>query len=220
MTRLLLLAGAAFTIVTVAALTGLTNPVDRAARLNAWLTNDTLDEVLKLVERPGQRVLVLPVLFMATGYLSWRLRIWRPVAAAVVAVVLVNVTVGLVKWWSDRATPRLGGPGFFNDHADRVLGAYPSGHATNVGMWAVLTWFLAAYAMPKVRRGLRGTATAWVVVIIACSWARTTHWVTDLLGGVALGAACSCVGLLLASRLPAAPEPSSGSATSRAERAA
>ena len=195
--RLLGWSVALFITVTLAALAGVTHPVDRALRLDAWLTNDALDETLKLIERPGQRVVVLPLLFAATAYLSWRLRSWRPVLASVCAVALVNTCVGLLKWWSDRATPRLGGPGFFDEPGLRLLGAYPSGHATNVGMWAVLVWFLSIVARSGVRRWLRAIAVTWVMVIVLCSWARTTHWVTDLIAGVALGAACSCVGLLI-----------------------
>lgn len=210
LSRLLALTVAIFMAVTIAALAGVTHPLDRALRLDAWLTNDALDETLKFVERPGQRVVVLPVLFAATAYLGWRLRSWRPIVATATAVLLVNACVGGIKWWSDRATPRLGGPGFFDEAGNRLLGAYPSGHATNVGMWAVLAWFLSGYAQQSTRRWIRGAALTWVGVIVLCSWARTTHWITDLIAGVALGAACSCFGLLIArwGRLPGASRPS------------
>ena len=195
--RLLRWSLSCFVVVTMAALTGVTHPLDRALRLDAWLSNDLLDETLKLVERPGQRVVVLPLLFAVTAYLGWRLRSWRPVVATAVAVSLVNVSVGLLKWWSDRATPRLGGPGFFDEPGYRLLGAYPSGHATNVGMWAVLAWFLSLHAQPTLRYWVRRLSVAWVLVIVLCSWARSTHWITDLVAGVALGAACSCAGVLI-----------------------
>ena len=199
--RLFILAAATFLLVTSAAAVGITAWLDRAARLTAWMHSDLLDEVLREVERPGQRVVVLPVLFTATAYLGWRRRRSLPWLAALISVAGVNVCVGALKWWSERATPRLGGPEFFNDHITRTFGAYPSGHATNTGMWVTLAWFLAHDASRQVRRTIRGTACAMGVVILMCSWLRTTHWVTDLLAGAALGCALACAGMLLAHRL-------------------
>ena len=68
-------------------------------------------------------------------------------------------------------------------------------------MWVTLAWFLAHDASRPVRRTIRGTACAMGVVILMCSWLRTTHWVTDLLAGAALGCALACAGMLLAQRL-------------------
>lgn len=199
--RVLTLAGAVFMLVTSAAAVGVTAWLDRASRLTAWLHSDLLDEVLREVERPGQRVVVLPVLFTVTAYLGWRTRRSLPWLAALISVAGVNIGVGTLKWWSERATPRLGGPEFFNDDIIRTFGAYPSGHATNTGMWVTLAWFLSHDASRQVRRTIRGTSSAMAVVILMCSWLRTTHWVTDLLGGAALGCSLACLGLLLAQRL-------------------
>jgi membrane-associated phospholipid phosphatase len=199
--RLVLVAFTMFVGFTAAAAAGWTAGLDRSLRLTAWLHNDVLDEVLKEVERPGQRVVILPVLFAVTAFVGWRTRRSLPWLAALLSVSFVNVVVGFVKWWSRRATPRLGGPEFFNDHISRTFGAYPSGHATNVGMWATLAWFLVHDATPHLRRAVRGAACSMAVVILACSWLRTTHWVTDLLAGLALGCALAASGLFIAQEI-------------------
>ena len=195
--QLAFIAFVVFCAVTIAAAWNWTSVVDRGLRITTWLSNDVLDEVLKEVERPGQRVVVLPILFVLTALQSWRIRKAMPILAAVLSVAIVNIAVGIVKWWSHRATPRLGGPEFFNDQASRVFGAYPSGHATNVGMWATLAWFLVFDAPAKLRRTVRAGAVGMVTVIMLCSWARTTHWVTDLLAGLALGVAIAAASLWL-----------------------
>lgn len=199
--QVLLTASSVFVVVTAMAAAGWLSALDQAARLTTWLSNDTLDEVLKEVERPGQRVVVLPILFTLTAYLGWRTRRNLPWLAALLSVAFVNVIVGVVKWWSERATPRLGGSEFFNDNISRTFGAYPSGHATNVGMWATLAWFLVHDAQRRVRRAVRGAACAMSAVIAACSWLRTTHWLTDLIAGLALGCALAALGLLVAQHL-------------------
>lgn len=199
--RLALTAALVFVFVTTTSAMGFTAGMDSGARLTAWLHRPLLDDVLREVERPGQRVVVLPVLFAATAYLGWRSRRNAPWLAALIAVAGVNVCVGLLKWWSERATPRLGGPEFFNHSIDRTFGAFPSGHATNAGMWVTLAWFLAAGASAHWRRTVRVTAPTIGVVILFCSWLRTTHWVTDLLAGAALGSTLACVGLLVAQRI-------------------
>ncbi|NBO45779.1 MAG: phosphatase PAP2 family protein [Actinobacteria bacterium] len=201
--KLLLTASSVFVAVTAMAAVGWSSALDHAARLTAWLSNDMLDEVLKEVERPGQRVVVLPVLFALTTYLGWRRRRSLPWLAALFSVAFVNIMVGVVKWWSERATPRLGGSEFFNDNISRTFGAYPSGHATNVGMWATLAWFLVHDAQRRVRRAVRGAACGMSVVIAACSWLRTTHWLTDLIAGLALGCALATLGLMTAQLLDA-----------------
>lgn len=201
--RVLLSAVTVFIAVTALAVAGWSRAVDQRMRLTAWLSNDVLDEVLKEVERPGQRVVILPVLFTLTAYLGWRRRRSLPWLAALLSVAFVNVFVGIVKWWSQRATPRLGGPEFFNESISRTFGAYPSGHATNVGMWATLAWYLVHDAQPRLRRAVRGAACAMAIVIAACSWLRTTHWLTDLIAGLALGCALASLGLLIARRLDA-----------------
>jgi len=70
--------------------------------------------------------------------------------------------------------------------------SYPSGHASN----AVLTWGLIAYlyiqyVQPRLEV-VRAASISVVVISTIVFWVsifRNTHWLSDLLGGVAIGTA-------------------------------
>jgi membrane-associated phospholipid phosphatase len=66
--------------------------------------------------------------------------------------------------------------------------AFPSGHATqSASFYAMLAVVLSAYAWPRRRMFLAVAATAIVLVIAASRLYLGVHWLTDVVGGLALG---------------------------------
>lgn len=120
-------------------------------------------------------------------WLAYRFRSWRPINLAVLTVLALNGAVGVSKILFGRTKPRL--------HVDllhnQFLGAYPSGHSSN----AMLTYGMLAYLLHRYTRAwgltlwqLEGVVGIITTVVCLVSLIRNTHWFSDLLGGVLLGA--------------------------------
>lgn len=118
------------------------------------------------------------------GWRSWRHRTLRPVLVLGTSLLLLNVTVGAVKYGLGRLGPHyattVGSPELF-------MGGdiFPSGHTAN----AVVTWGVLAYLAHTawVRR-----VTSVVAALLALGVGFTTiylgtHWVSDVLLGWAAG---------------------------------
>lgn len=123
------------------------------------------------------------ILFQRGDRLAWRF-----------PVIMLGATVAewLVKWLVARRRPR-GGPF-----------AFPSGHVfTSVAFFGALIYLLWTR---DVARRWRVTGTVGcVLVIVAIALSRMYlrfHWLTDVLGGVAGGAAYLLVALAIADRPP------------------
>lgn len=128
--------------------------------------------------------LVVPSVLLAVRR-PWSALYWEVALGAGV------VTSQLGKVLVDRPRPAedplagLYGPLFAADQA-----AYPSGHATAAAVVAVA----GAAVVPRAWRA--GWAVAGVLLCAAMVWQRTlvnAHWLTDTLGGLALGAGCALV---------------------------
>jgi membrane-associated phospholipid phosphatase len=66
--------------------------------------------------------------------------------------------------------------------------AFPSGHATqSASFYAMLVVVLSAYAWPRHRLLLAVAAAATVLIIAASRLYLGVHWLTDVVGGLALG---------------------------------
>lgn len=146
-----------------------------------------LRDPVRLVVRLGQRAVCLPLLFAVAVYAARRARSWRPVVLSVVAVVTLNLAVGLLKLATGRDTPRTGDPDFFQDGI-----IYPSGHSAN----AVLVYGLAAYLAyrflpdrPLLARGLLVLTIGVSLAMLGCSLYLRTHWLSDLVAGWLVGGA-------------------------------
>jgi undecaprenyl-diphosphatase len=142
----------------------------------------------------GQRgpatLLALPVFF----WLAWRERSTRPLVMLATALVLLNVTVGVVKY----ATGRMG-PLHQNKVHDIFVGGniYPSGHVSN----AVVLYGLLAMLVPRFRKTTVVLAV-WLCVSVGLGTLYLrTHWFSDVLAGWLAG---SLVLLSLPSVMPTA----------------
>lgn len=130
-----------------------------------------------LVARLGAREVLIPLALAAGGVLSWRRRSLMPLALIVASYLLVAGVVSATKARLARPQP-LPLPG--------VPGrAYPSGHAAQ----AVVVFGALGMLARDGRRAFTAVAVAVGAVCVALLW-RQAHWVTDMAGGVVLGAAC------------------------------
>ena len=135
----------------------------------------------------GLRWFTATVLLICAAIISWRFKSFRPLNLSLLALVSLNLVVGISKLVIGRTKPRL-----YIDvlHANGL--SYPSGHASN----ALISWGLLAYLIYRYTNRapfvgvklypLVGLITTTVVIV---SLIRSTHWFSDLLGGVFIGGA-------------------------------
>lgn len=111
-------------------------------------------------------------------WVAWRQRSKRPLVLLGAALVMLNVTVGVVKY----ATGRVGPMRVSDSAVHQVFmggNIYPSGHVSN----AVVLYGLVAWIAPQFRK-LAITAAVFlsVTVGLATIYLRT-HWFSDVIGG-------------------------------------
>ncbi|QWC85112.1 phosphatase PAP2 family protein [Nocardioidaceae bacterium] len=142
--------------------------------------------VLQVVDRIGQRAVCLPILALVVLWCVRRTRSWRPMIVAGVSVFMLNLTVLILKIGLGRAAPATADPYFFQGG----LGAYPSGHTSNI----VLVYGLMAYLALRyggVPRGrvwtLALAVTVLSVVMVGTSLTLNWHWFADLVAGLLVG---------------------------------
>jgi undecaprenyl-diphosphatase len=164
----------------------------------AWLT-----PVIKLVTWLGSSFFIVPFGVVVGGYLWRRRGSRRPLVMMAVAFLGAAGLYDIVKPAVGRARPtaalQVGGPDIGN--------AFPSGHATQTisfyGMLAVV--LIVSYA-PR-RRWPFLIGAAFVTLVVGASRLYLgVHWLTDVLGGYALGLAwlslVMITSLLLEARQP------------------
>jgi membrane-associated phospholipid phosphatase len=145
------------------------------------------DWVVYNLDHLGLRGLTATILLLLSIYLGWKFETWRPFNLSVISLLALNAVVGLAKLEFGRTKPRL--------NVDLLYAggmSYPSGHESN----AVLTWGLIAYlyiqyVQPRLEV-VRAASISVVVISTIVFWVsifRNTHWLSDLLGGVAIGTA-------------------------------
>ncbi len=145
------------------------------------------DWVVYNLDHLGLRGLTALFLLSLSIYLGRKFRTWRPINLSIVSLLALNLVVGLAKLEFGRTKPKLQ-----IDLLDAGGMSYPSGHASN----AILTWGLFAYLAVKYSAPsqLRTRIGTWSVVattllVVLVSLFRNTHWLSDLIGGVSIGAA-------------------------------
>ena len=109
-------------------------------------------------------------------WVAWRNRTPRPLVMLAVALVLLNLSVGVVKL----ATGRLGPLQTSNTH--RIFDGgniYPSGHVSN----AVVLYGLIAMIAVNHRRPAAAVAAFLSVTVGLGTVYRDTHWFSDVVGG-------------------------------------
>ncbi|WP_344336908.1 phosphatase PAP2 family protein [Brevibacterium salitolerans] len=151
-------------------------------------------------------VLAVPLLIAA--FLLWR-RGWKAVVFALTACACSALVVQLAKHVVARARPE-----------DMLVlsdfGSFPSGHTANAATVAAILWLL----FPRMRVLVLGLL--WIVLMAFSRTVLAVHWLTDTVGGAAVGIATAllCGVCLLPWAEPqgalrpeasSAPEPASGS---------
>jgi membrane-associated phospholipid phosphatase len=210
---------AVFLLTLICVVTGLTHSLDQSLVTNLRFTRPWTNGFLKAIERPGDRHYVYPAAIFVSIAMTIRRKDLLPTVVTVAALVFTNAITGVFKILTARGFPRTGGPEAFDySHAQvsgsflgsyekyiSVLGAFPSGHTANVAAAGTLM-VLAAYSARPRFRPYANPITAFTIFLsvftIACSWLRDTHWMTDLIAGIALGVASTIAATLWALHLP------------------
>lgn len=143
---------------------------------------------VQLVDDLGLRSVTSIILIITAILISRRFKSWRPINLSILALLLLNLTVGASKLLFGRTKPSTGFDLFFTDSGL----SYPSGHAAN----AVLTWGMFAYLIFRYshKQPFEGLRLTYFVIIIntgvcLASLYRNTHWFSDLLAGLFIGSA-------------------------------
>lgn len=144
------------------------------------------DWVIYNVDHLGLRGLTAVFLLTLAIYLARKFKTWRPINLSVLSLLALNLIVGLAKLEFGRTKPKLQ-----IDLLDAGGMSYPSGHASN----AILTWGVFAYLAVKYSAPskFRTYVATWFVagvtiLVVVVSLFRNTHWLSDLIGGVSIGA--------------------------------
>jgi membrane-associated phospholipid phosphatase len=143
--------------------------------------------IIILIDDLGLRSVTAIVLLITAALISRRYKSWRPINLSLLSLLLLNLFVGASKLLFGRTKPHSGFDLFFTDSGL----SYPSGHAAN----AILTWGIFAYLIYRYshKGPFEGFRLTWLVSLITAavclvSHYRNTHWFSDLLGGLFIGA--------------------------------
>jgi undecaprenyl-diphosphatase len=157
--------------------------IDREAGILAGrLASDPLIEIAKVVTDIGSLPVVI-ALTLATAVWALTRRRWIDAAALAVGLGLDVLLVHASKAFYDRGRPSGG-------LVDVHLAAYPSGHvAYAVSFVACATVLVRAGSGWAVRFALVTVAVALVAVVALTRVYLRAHYLTDVIGGAALGVA-------------------------------
>jgi membrane-associated phospholipid phosphatase len=146
-----------------------------------------IDFILMRIDDLGLRGLTSIALLIAAIYIARRFKTWRPLNLAILSLIALNLTVGLSKLLIGRTKPQL--------NVDLIYAgglSYPSGHASNALLsWGVLAYLIYRYAHVNRYRGRLASTGVALISLSVCvvSLFRNTHWLSDLVGGLFIGAA-------------------------------
>jgi membrane-associated phospholipid phosphatase len=171
-------------VITNGPLIALDARIANAGRFNfpSWI-----DFILMRIDDLGLRGLTATALIIAAIYIARRFKTWRPLNLAILSILALNLTVGLAKLLIGRTKPQL--------NVDLIYAgglSYPSGHASNAILsWGVLAYLIYRYAHVDRYRGRLASAGVALISVSVCfvSLFRNTHWLSDLVGGLFIGAA-------------------------------
>jgi membrane-associated phospholipid phosphatase len=164
-------------------------------RVDEWIYDRSILQItpgktptlVMLIDDLGLRSVTAIFLLSTAILISRRFKSWRPINLSLLSLVLLNLTVGTSKLLFGRTKPHSGIDLFFTDSGL----SYPSGHAAN----AILTWGMMAYLIFRYshKEPFEGMRLTWFVSIVTtgvclASLYRNTHWFSDLLGGLFIGA--------------------------------
>lgn len=162
--------------------------------------------ILLAMDDLGLRGFTATVLLISSAIIGWRFRSFRPLNLSLLALLCLNLVVGVAKLIFGRSKPRL--------HFDELhVGglSYPSGHAAN----ALISWGLLAYIVYRYtkRAPFNGVKLNWLVALFTtavciASLIRNTHWVSDLIGGLFLGGSILVAVIAVDRYFPSKKQPS------------
>lgn len=150
--------------------------------LNHWI-----NFALKKIDNLGLRWLTATILLIAAALIARQFKSWRPLNLAVLSLLALNLFVGVAKLAIGRTKPRLNVDLI---HAGGL--SYPSGHASNALIsWGMLAYLIYRYTHRELFHGrfLALSVAGITLAVCAVSLFRSTHWFSDLLGGLFIGGA-------------------------------
>jgi membrane-associated phospholipid phosphatase len=143
-----------------------------------WLT-----DILRVVTWLASIVVIVPVALIVGLFFVWRRRRWGPLALLAAATVGAAASYTLIKALVGRPRPP---PAIWIGHFSGA--AFPSGHATqSVACYATIAVILGAGRSTRWKTVLWSAATLVALVVGASRVYLGAHWLTDVLGGYALG---------------------------------
>ena len=184
-------------------------------RLDEWIYNrDFLlitpgktPTLVMLVDDLGLRSVTAIFLLITASIISRRFKSWRPINLSILSLLALNLFVGASKLLFGRTKPHSGFDLFFTDSGL----SYPSGHAANALLtWGILAYLIFRYSHKEPFEGFRLTWFVSFVTAGVClaSLYRNTHWFSDLLGGLFIGAALLVSIIAVDRSIPSERQPS------------
>jgi undecaprenyl-diphosphatase len=167
------------------------------AHRTGWLTS-----VLRVVTWLGSTAVIIPLAAIVGLFLVLRHRRWRPLALLAAAIAGAVGLYDLVKPLVGRPRPP---PAIWIGHFRGA--SFPSGHAAqSVAFYTMLAIVLAAGRSRRAKTALWGAAALITAIVGGSRIYLGAHWLTDVLGGYALGACWIAVVItvMLAVRSPPA----------------
>lgn len=148
-----------------------------------WLTG-----IVRVVTWLGSVAVIIPLGLIAGGWFARRHE-WRPLILLAAAVAGAVALYDLIKLLVGRPRPP---QAIWIGHFSAA--AFPSGHATQtVAFYSLLAVIAGAGRSPRVKLALCSAAVLLALVVGASRIYLGAHWLTDVLGGYALGALWAAV---------------------------
>ena len=170
----------------------LTGPLDHldhriGARANNWdLRHRTVARrALTVGLYFGQRGVVLPLSVALAGWQTWRARTAEPILRLIVAAVSLAVVVYAFKLGLARNAPIQDAHGV----AAGQGASFPSGHMANaILLWGLANWSVRRWLSPaRLRFAVRIGRWIAPIAIFVCMTLLNYHWLSDFIGGAAVG---------------------------------
>ena len=162
--------------------------------------------VLIAIDDLGLRWLTATILLICAAIISWRFKSFRPINLSILALLSLNLVVGVTKIVIGRTKPRL-----YIDVLYANGMSYPRGHASNAlvscGLLAYLIYRYTNRA-PFVGINLYPIVGLITFLVVMVSLIRNTHWFSDLLGGVFIGGALLVAIIAFDRFIPSKKQPS------------
>ena len=154
------------------------------AHRTGWLTG-----IMRVVTWLGSTAVIIPLGLIIGIWFVRRRHEWRPLVLLAAAVAGAVALYDIVKVLVGRPRPP---PAIWIGHFPAA--AFPSGHATQtVAFYSLLAIIAGAGRSPRVKLALWSAAVLAALVVGFSRIYLGAHWLTDVLGGYALGALCAAV---------------------------